>query len=169
MKLVMKLIWVRALSLLILSTPSFAAMRPSVGPELTAFRVSLLAAPDSAFGGFGSAKVAWVPAFLLGSGLNAKAVLGFSLYKDPAGSRFGAIDSQVLIDWNVISSFRVEGGGGAETWVGNGGVFGKLTVNAAYEPDFPWFDFLDRVYVGYSRVMGSASAHLIELGVQLIF
>ena len=118
--------------------------------QILEFSVNGVAATQSSGGNSYSGQAAWNPTIGLG-GFDLRGDLGVSLLKSTFDTTFAAFDYQVFLKWGVLPVLSVEGGGGLQTWVNNGGTSPIAGGNLNLEFPGKLFTLFDRIFVGYSR------------------
>jgi len=114
------------------------------------FSANGLYASQSAGGNSTSGQVAWNPTMGIG-GLAIRGNLGVTYLKSSFDSHFAAFNYQAFLKWGVLPTVSIEGGGGLETWVDNGGSHPIITGDLNFEFPGKLFSLFDRNFAGYSR------------------
>ena len=63
----------------------------------------------------------------------------------------------------------IEAGGGAQSWINNGGTHGVLSGNLVWRSHSKIFGLVDRIFAGYSRYLINGGADEIRAGVGVSF
>lgn len=138
--------------------------------HLINFQVSALAATQSASGGSAvSGTVNWAPILRTGV-FSFRLNIGASLLPDQFEGKFVSVDTEFLGAWH-LGSFGVEGGGGAQTWLNNGGTSPAISGGVFFAPEKMLFlGFINRIYAEYTRVfITDNGANEFQLGIGMGF
>jgi hypothetical protein len=114
------------------------------------FSANGLYATQAAGGNSYTGQAAWNPTIGLG-GVDLRGNLGISYLKSSFDSHFAAFNYQAFLKLGVLPTISVEGGGGLETWVSNGGTHPILSGDVNFEFPFKLLGVIDRIFAGYSR------------------
>ena len=112
-------------------------------------------------------EASWRPTYLLSNLFAVRGNLGFSLLKDSSDdSKYLALSYSALISCSQLDPFLLEAGVGAQTWFSHGGTNPLISAEVARKLDLKLPLPIDRVFVGYSAYLLSASlTHEIKAGV----
>jgi hypothetical protein len=107
-----------------------------------------------------SGTFAWTPIVEV-AGFGIRGELGASLLKANFGDKFLTFNYEAFLRIPIIPFFGLEGGGGFETWRGNGGTNPKFSANLIFK-----MIGLERIYVGYSRYfLPGTATNFIRAGI----
>jgi hypothetical protein len=122
-------------------------------------------------GGTGfSGELLWKPTYSLVPNLNLKGNLGGTLLPSAFSTTFIVIDAEVLASYRLFSWLEIDGGGGVQYWLGNGGFVPvvKGSLQWVFENKKLWV--IDRIYASYYRLLGSIlNGNMFSLGVGIAF
>jgi hypothetical protein len=91
----------------------------------------------------------WMPSYALFGNWSIKGQIGGAPVKNSGTSTFGLLDYQALLSYMVIPTVGIEAGGGAQTWINNGGTSAAVSANVPYY--LPKDSFFSQVFIGYSH------------------
>ena len=127
------------------------------------FQANGIGVTQAAGGNSYSGQLSWNPTVGMGP-IALRGDLGLTLLKSTFDSKFTVIDYQLLLKYDLLGPISIEGGGGLETWVNNGGTHLVLSGNLVWGLKF--LSIFDRIFAGYSRFFLSGNAtNEFKLGV----
>lgn len=132
--------------------------------SLLGFQANGLAVTQSSGGQTFTGQLSWTPEVGIGF-LSVRGSVGAALMKSVLNEKFLATHYQGFLKLSFLGLAALEGGGGLETWVGNGGTYPIVSGNFAVE--FPGLIFgINRVFAGYSHLfVTNNSTNQFKLGI----
>ncbi len=141
----------------------------------TLFRFYTIAAvqPGSTVGGFLGA--AWVPSWPLSNSFSLRGNLALSFLPKASGGYFAAPEYELYLSFWPIRYLALEGGAGAQTWVGFGGTRPLFSFDVVWrfrggrDSFGELFDIVDRLFVSYGAFLDNQLVSELRLGIGFHF
>ena len=141
---------------------------------LLSFEVSGMYVDQGSGQNTSTAMVAWTPAYWFNEEFAVGANIGTStiVTSDATNSKIGAslYDYELFGRYAMRGIWDVEIAAGSQTWGRGGGTASVATVQFGYDPAVHILDYIDRIFISYSRFNQSTkAANEYRLGIGMLF